>query len=894
MSEFKFDPASFLLGFGSASGLAFILYRLRHRISHLRGEAQGRAAQARRFATRTADSRYTLDLRNQCERYHIAADMAALSDILIEPRFIVGVTPYDTTGEQRMHNVFHVVPMIHRFPAVYAPFNVKAIGVADLGASSRHLALLGLPGSGRSTALAAIALWAMGMHDFESPEDIVQQAIEAEEEALDGKERVLRRKEREDIQARALEQIAHAQEEASAALAADEEAAQRDIVDFRRLMPILVHFSDIVIDPETTARLDPAEPLVQGIQHKLRRLTAFTVPRYVYNRITTGQALVLLDGLDDLPAEEQHIRLAWLERFMTAYPDCTVIVTGPATGYHALTDLGLTPMFIRPWMPAQIERYAQRWAEIWPRVAGTRRAPASPPDERTIDVVARRSCGLLPMDVTARVISAYLRNEEEVENHSRWDWYTDLTTRRFKLREFEGNDELADEALFAMAELAAIALEQGPFSEPTLREHLDGLLAQVEGEGPKARKTYRIDPERFLKLLLQDSGLMVRRFDNRYDFNHPLTAAFLASATLLDPEGARQVGDVAANERWRHALPFAVMHAPQDRINQAVVSKLSRQPDLLFFNLLELVDWMACTPPEAAWRGEVFKRLAAALIAPTQFPALREWALAALVATRDKNALHILRRATRSTETQIRTLGCVGLGALREPEAIRDLRPMLEDDDMNVQLAAALALGAVGTEHAVEVMLTGLYEGEENLRQAVAEGLAALPEIGHPILYEAATHPDMMVRRAAVFGLARIGTPWALTSLYRRLLEDDQWYVRSAAEQVFASARPETKEVALPHPPLDSLEWVTDWLEEHKVQLSEDRGIHQVLVRMLKDGDQAYRIASAHTLARTGYLPAVNALYTILADENEAVRAASYTALTELETQYNLPLPAVI
>ena len=893
MSEFRFDPLSFLIGFGSASGLSLALYRMRHRIGRLRGEAQARAESARRFATRTADARYTIDVRNLCERYHIASDLTALSEIVVEPRFIVGVKPYDTTGEQRMQNVFHVVPMIHRFPAVYAPFNVKTIGIEELGGSDRHLALLGLPGSGRSTALAAIALWAMQELEFEQPEDIVQRAIEEEEQALESAERTVRRKEREDIQTRALEQIAHAQEEASAALKDDDEQPTRDIVDLRRLMPILVHFSDIVLDPASTGRLDPAEPLVQGIQQNLRRITAFTVPRYVYNRLNAGQALVLLDGLDDLPQSEQITRLAWLKRFMEAYPQCTVIVTGPATGYQNLTELGLTPVFMRPWMPSQIKRYAERWAEVWPQAAGTRRSPAQAPDERTIGVVVRQACGNHPLDVTARIISAYMHNEEEVERLNRWDWYTDLFTRNFKLREFEADSNLADDALFTVAYLAAMALEQGPFTASSLTEQIEmSPLVQIEGEGDKAKKNYRLEPEKFIKLLTA-SGLLVRRFDQRYEFCHPLAAAFLASATLLD-EDSRQLETKAEIPAWRHALPFALIHGPVDQVNRAVVKRLSGQPDLLFLNLLELTDWMKCTPAEAPWRGEVFKRLAAAMIAPTQFPALREWAMAALVATRDKNALYILRQATRSTETQIRTLGCIGLGALGDPEAIRDLRPMLEDEEMDVQLAAALALGAIGNELAVEVMLAGLYEGEENLRQAVAEGLAAIPEYGHVVLHEAATHEDMMVRRAAVFGLARIGTPWALTDLYRRLLEDDQWYVRSAAEQVFASARPETKETAIAHPPIESLDWVTDWLAEHKLQIPEDMDYRQVLVRMLKEGDQAYRVASARTLGHTGYLPALNALYTILMDQNEVVRSASFAALADLEASHGVPLPAVI
>ncbi len=894
MSDFRFDPASFLIGFGSASALSFVTYRMRHRLTRLRSSAEARAESARRYATRTADVRYQIDLRNYCQRYHIAPDLVRLTDTLIEPRFIPGNKPYDTTGESRLHDVFHVVPIIHQMPALHAPYHIKTIGIEDLGAGSRHIALLGLPGSGRSTALAAIALWALGAAEFDQPQDIVQHAIEQEEAGLTEKERNARRKQLADIQARALEQIARAQEEASASLRSAGDEQPRDMIDLRRLMPILVHFSDIVVAPEGEKGVDPAEPLVQAIRFHLRPVTALSVPRYVYNRLNSGQALVLLDGLDDLTDAEQALRLAWLRRFLASYPECTVIVAGPASGYYPLQELGLAPMFLRPWANADTKRYATRWAERWPEATGSRRKPGTAPDERTVGIVASQICNLTPLDITARILSAFARNEEEVENLTRWDWYSDLVTRRVNLQALAGSAELADDVLFAIAKLAALMLERGTLSGEELHQQAETVLRHENGAGEKGRQETILPVDRFIQLLTAGHGLLVQRLGNRYEFSHPLIRAFLASATLLNPGSEHTLQNAAAQPEWQPALPFAVTHAPEQALNQIVVNKLSAQPDILFRSLMELASWMPWTPGDSPWRGEVLKRLTAALIAPTQFPALRSRAAAALVTARDPNVLYILRQAARSTTAEIRALGCIGLGALGDSEAIRDLRPMLVDENLEVQLAAAMALGAIGSEIAIESMLEGLYNGDENLRQAVAEALAALPDPGHKILHQAVTHQDMMVRRAAVFGLARIGTPWALTDLYHQLLEDDQWYVRSAVEQVFAAARPETRETVTAHPPVEELAWVAEWLAERKLTLADGQDARQALLRILQGGDPVYRVASARTLGILGYLPAVNALYHTLADEHEAVRSASYAALADIQNLAGTPLPGII
>ena len=155
---------------------------------------------------------------------------------------------------------------------------------------------------------------------------------------------------------------------------------------------------------------------------------------------------------------------------------------------------------------------------------------------------------------------------------------------------------------------------------------------------------------------------MVVRSDGLIAFTHPLLRAFLASVTLIEPDGPVTLDMVSTEPAWADAVTFAMAIAPLEMANKAVVARLSQQPDLLFNNLFSIVDWLPGSPADAPWHGEIFKRLAAALIAPVQFPVLRERAMAALIASRDKSVLFILRQALRSTDTQVRLLGCVGAG----------------------------------------------------------------------------------------------------------------------------------------------------------------------------------------------------------------------------------------
>jgi HEAT repeat protein len=184
-------------------------------------------------------------------------------------------------------------------------------------------------------------------------------------------------------------------------------------------------------------------------------------------------------------------------------------------------------------------------------------------------------------------------------------------------------------------------------------------------------------------------------------------------------------------------------------------------------------------------------------------------------------------------------------------------------------------------------------DGDESLRRAIAEMLAAIPEGGHELLRELSKSDDMMVRRAVVFGLSRVHAPWALALLYRALLEDSQWYVRSAAEQAFHSAERSEGSGPTAHPNPDGLPWMVDWAASKGDSVPVGESGRQLLIRALQEGDPLRRAAAALTIAYLGYVPGLKPLYAALRDQDENVRGTAYESLVALQLRLGQLLPAI-
>ncbi len=863
----SFQPLSFALGTLAVAALVFAAWKARARLIRLRVSTESQIEGTRRFIGRSADARYAREVARLAQAHHLAGASVRLTDILVEPRLLPGPQPVlapesGTTAA----SVFDVIPLFHDLPPSYAPYNVETFPLGDLGAGDRQIALLGISGAGKSTALAALALLALGELRLETLEALSEQAIFEEEQYLADDERAERVRERERIQTRALDKLhdVHQQERARVSAAAQQDRLPP--VPIPGLVPVLVHLRDLDLSPGKYGKgsADPAEPLVEAMQRQVGPVTGQVAGSVVYSALEAGRALLLLDGYDELTLSERDGVFHWLRSLVQTYPSSLMVIAGPATGYAPLEALGFTPAFLRPWNDSDAETLVRRWSAAWSG-SSKRGAPA---DDQTLRRLTIDNRGRTPLDLTLKIWTG-LAND--AQRPGRPGWYDAFVTRRLSSAHHRE----------ALPWLAAYALDHGGVM--ALDEAADALADEAGADGKKP-----VQASDLLDGLVKD-GLARRHPGNRFSFVHAQIAAFLGGEALI-ARGAEAAAASALEPAWFDALGVAA--AELNRV-PVVYRHLSSAPDLIYSQLFELVRWMPDAPPDAPWRGDLFKRLAAALVAPEQYPALRERALAALIASRDRNVLFILRQALRSTDPHIRQLACVGLGALGDPEALRDLAPMLGDAHRNVQLAAGLALGAIGTERALEIMVQGLLEGSDELRRAVAETLAAIPDGGHAILRDGILADDIMIRRATVYGLSRVRASWALVALYRAMMEDEQWYVRTAAEEAFMAARAPEQDGPRAHPEADALPWLIGWAAERGEGVPHGSNARQVLIRALQDGASLERAMAAITLGRMGHLQALKPLYAALRDRNAEVRAAAFSALAEIQLRTGLPLPAV-
>jgi HEAT repeat protein len=347
-----------------------------------------------------------------------------------------------------------------------------------------------------------------------------------------------------------------------------------------------------------------------------------------------------------------------------------------------------------------------------------------------------------------------------------------------------------------------------------------------------------------------------------------------------------------ADEARNIIMPF--LAAARD-VTDFVEERLDAEPEVACDTLLEASAWAVDAPVDAVWRDKLLRGLTQALLSPSQFPVVRERILAGMVASSDPKMVAVLRQGLRAENTMARALSALGLGALDDPTLIEDIAYALDDTETEVQVAAALALGAIGGEQATEYMVQLLFEGREPVRRAVAEALSSDREVGHELLREAVSEEDVLVRRAAIYGLARVNDPWALEILEQRQVEDDEWFVRDAArEAVERSEAGTTQRVPAVFPLPEHMDWLVEWATEQGETVPHGPQAINMLIRVLQEGDDEVRFAATDTLGKIGGWEAVKPLYAALRDSSPTVREAAYRSLTSISQAIGRELPAVV
>jgi HEAT repeat protein len=811
------DPIAIIAGVVVAIVLGASIFAFRDRIGKLRMSFLRGAASTRERLSRTVDTRYREAVIQEANSWHVAGHLIPLERIALLPRFHSLADPFNPLEEEpdSSNSPFSLIPFVPDWPQSIAPFQIKGIPIDRVLRGHDNLAILGLPGSGRSATLALMA--------------------------------ILAARQNEDDQAGGLLDIAR--------------------------LPILFHVADLDLQPETWgANVDPLQPMLSAAGLRMPGL-ADQFLHAVQGQFATGYGLILADGWDELIPVAQRKVSTWLSALMSSYPGNKVVVTGPVRGYKPLQDAGLAPTFILPWGQSQVAELTDRWAESWPVIGGNPKLAVAPPDTELIRKAARGNRGRSPLDITLKLWATYAGDDP---GEGRRGWYSAYINRISPAPELRpALERLGERDLATPAEIG-LSLEE-------VNAVLDAARATL-GQRPSMGNAD------FLYSITSQSRLMLERINKRLTFVQPIIGAYLAAEGLHNAP----YQDSLLDGRLESNSVLTFLAQIQDS-TPYVQQRLAARTDVLSDGLLWLAAWAADASPNEGWRGDVFKRLAQLLLSPSQYPLVRERAMAAMVASHDPNVSFIFRQGLKSSDPRVRMLSAFGLGALGDPETVTVLGETLADSDVSVSVAAVLALGAIGTKPAVDFMIQALLTGIELSRRAAAEMFASnLAGDGHDLLKEAIKEQDYMTRRAAVFGLQRVGEDWVKPLLQDAQIHDDQWLVRAAATTVIEEMQ--TPPDIAPHhrPGPEESEWLARWLADRDSNVSPgSAGISQ-LVRALQEGDEPTRLAAAEALAALGSAESVTPLYAALRDGHAEVRDAAYRALASASLANDRQMPAVM
>jgi HEAT repeat protein len=389
---------------------------------------------------------------------------------------------------------------------------------------------------------------------------------------------------------------------------------------------------------------------------------------------------------------------------------------------------------------------------------------------------------------------------------------------------------------------------------------------------------------------LLESGLLVKRTNDRVTSLHPILTGYLAAAAS---EAQRAGQQILSQPAWTSRATTLNYLAMVDDQAPWLADMLEQQDfDLLERDLLLAGRWLRNAPEGLPWVPGALRRLAECVQNGGLSLSLRARALTAMAISDSQGVATLLRQLVTAQDQTMRLLAALGLGMLRDTKAVQDLIRLLNDRTPSVNRAAILALSAIGDKAGLEAVASLLLTGEDDMRRSAAEALTNFPEEGYPTLEEGSALEDARVRRAVVYGLARVRQPWAVSIIEKLHTQDDWWEVKDAASQMLQALQVENPRLPRPIPALTETGWLTAFAADRGMGVAPGKPAYQLLYRALNEGTEEQCQGALYFLTAHGDQETVLPLYQLYFSNTGDLREMAYTTLWFLAAKgVDLPAP---
>lgn len=260
-----------------------------------------------------------------------------------------------------------------------------------------------------------------------------------------------------------------------------------------------------------------------------------------------------------------------------------------------------------------------------------------------------------------------------------------------------------------------------------------------------------------------------------------------------------------------------------------------------------------------------------------------------VLASLGKDAVSMLE--TLLAQSSTRLFATQALGQIRRSETVPLLMQVIHDPDAQIRAIAIEALSSFHSAEITRVLVEALQDLAVQVRLAAVTGLGFRQDPANLVIYLRPLLMDLNLEvcRQAAIALGRLGTPQAATALYE-VLESSHTPERLAIELVRALgwiALPEalsnlkTALLQLPASETVQLEIIQALGRVDAIELKSQATEILLNVLPLLESTTA-RQAIALSLGQLGDVEAMNALVTLLADQDDGVRFHAISALKTL------------
>ncbi|MFH9742749.1 NACHT domain-containing protein [Streptomyces roseolus] len=286
--------------------------------------------------------------------------------------------------------------------------------------------------------------------------------------------------------------------------------------------------------------------------------------------LARGEALVLVDGIDEVPQEHRGATRDWLERLLAAYGDARFVVTTRPSAVPEgwLAPSHFTELSVRPMSTTDIGVFVRRWHTAARHNAATDTEHAQLDDlESALQFTVRAQRDLAQLSSTplmCALICALHRDRRGHLPHSRMELYEAALSMLLVRRDLERNIDVPEgiqltehQSIQLLQRLAywLIRNRQTEMERATATALLDSALPAMQAVAAQGTAN------QVLTHLVGRSGLLRQPTMDTIDFVHRTFQDYLGAKAAIETHDFPLLVNNAHDDQWEDVIRMAVAHA---------------------------------------------------------------------------------------------------------------------------------------------------------------------------------------------------------------------------------------------------------------------------------------------------------------------------------------------